>query len=575
MSGHSDRPASVGIDGEALTWSELAASTRALARRLDEAGVGAGERVAVMAGRSRYALSSLLAIWANGCSAVLLDERHPAERRRWIVADAGCKVLLSSEPEAAELDQVLVGTDGSEAQEADGQGEFEWAEWSGTGRRTEAYVVYTSGTTGRPKGVRVGSGALANLLANAGSLGYRPGGRAVSVVSPGFDGWLWSVLTPFVNGVTCVSLDPALGDLQQALAVREIDHLCMTPSLYATLTELPSAEVAVVAGERCPDSLADRLRAAAARVINVYGPTEATIAATLADTARGDDPRTVGRPLSGYTVSVVDEDLNEVPAGTAGEVLIGGAGVALGYVDPGGPGAERFTDRDGARHFRTGDLGVLGADGQLGIFGRADNQVKVGGFRIELEELESIAREVPGVEAAVAHTRGEPPTLAVGVLTAPGQDLGEELRTRLADRFAARLPRPLCPTLVHRITGIPLEPTGKVARHTVAELGEAQLAARLGESEPDARPGGSDPDGAGSAQDDHVLGRVLESWGGAFGHAVAQDADFFAIGGHSLLAAQLASSIETELGVAVSINDVLTTRTPLALARRIDEVRAA
>ncbi|MER5541035.1 non-ribosomal peptide synthetase [Streptomyces sp. NPDC002589] len=562
-----DRIGSIGTDGEGLTWREISASTRTLTGRLERAGAGAGDRVAVMAGRSRYALSSLLAIWANGSSAVLLDERHPIERLRWIVADARCKVLVSSEPEAAELGLTLIETHGSETDSAGlPPNGFDWDEWADIQRQPEAYVVYTSGTTGRPKGVRVGSAALGNLLANAESLGYRPGSRAVSVVSPGFDGWLWSILTPFVNGVTCVALDPALGDLEQALAAREIDHLCMTPSLYATLTELPKAEVAVVAGERCPDSLADRLRTMADRVINVYGPTETTIAATMADTAHGDDPRTIGRPLSGYTVTVVGAGLNEVPPGVTGEVLIGGVGVALGYVDTSGPGAERFIDRNGARYFRTGDLGVLRADGQLSILGRADNQVKIGGFRIELEELENIACEVPGVEGAVAYTRGEPPTLAIGLQTASGRPLDDDLRTRLTSEFAARLPRQLRPTLMHRIADIPLEPTGKAARREVAALGDAELARQLSDA---------DADDAGPARDDHVLDRVLEVWRGAFGHAVAQDSDFFAIGGHSLLAAQLASRMETELGVTVSINDVLTARTPGALARRIDEARAA
>lgn len=567
---HPDRPGFVGTDGTGLTWAQIAASTRTLADRLERAGVGAGDRVAVMAGRSRYGLSSLLAIWANGSSAVLLDERHPAERLRWIVADAGCKVLVTSEPDDADLGLALIGTDGTEGAGAAPATGLGWDDWADTERQAEAYVVYTSGTTGRPKGVRVGSAALGNLLAEAATLGFRPGSRAVVAVSPGFDGWLWSVLTPFVNGVTCVAVDPALGNLEQALAAREIDNLCLTPSLYATLTELPRAEVAVVAGERCPDALVDRLRGAADRVLNVYGPTEGTIAATVADTARGDDPRTIGRPLAGYTVTVVDADLNELPAGEAGELLIGGAGVALGYVDPRAPGAERFVERGGARYFRTGDHGTLRPDGQLSILGRADNQVKIGGFRIELEELENIAGEEPGIEGAVAYTRGEPATLAIGLQTAAGRPLDEELRTRLAARFAARLPRQLCPALLHRIADIPLEPTGKVARRAVAALGEAAQAEQ-DERAVRAAAGGSD----GPGRDDHVLGSVLAAWGGAFGHTVDQDADFFDIGGHSLLAAQLASRIETDLGVTVTINDVLTTRTPGALARRIDETRAA
>ncbi|MDG9718400.1 non-ribosomal peptide synthetase [Streptomyces sp. DH24] len=599
MSECPDRVGSVGIDGSGLTWRDIATSVRTLAGGLRQAGAGPGDRIAVMAGRSRYALSSLLAIWANGSSAVLLDERHPAERLRWTVRDAGCSVLVSSEsePNAAELGLALIETSGSETETETGAAAgteavagtggagrplagFGLDEWTRGPDESEAYVVYTSGTTGRPKGVRIGSAALEHFLANAASLGYRPGSRAVCVVSPGFDGWLWSVLTPFVNAVTCVAIDTAFGQIEDALAAQEIDNLCMTPSLYAAMEKLPRAEVAVVAGERCPDSLVARLRESADRVLNVYGPTEATIATTMADTARGDDPRTIGRPMPGCTVTVVDADLNEVPPGVTGELLIGGAGVALGYVGTNAPGADRFLERDGVRYFRTGDRGMLRADGQLTCLGRMDNQVKIGGFRIELEEIESIACAVPGIERAVAYVRGEPGTLALGLLTASGGPLDADLRERLTHEFASRLPRQLCPTLLHRMAEVPLEPTGKVSRREVAELGD---------SEPSG--GGHDRDSAGDSAGDEgaditrpargdasqqpVLDSVMEAWNSVFGQSVAEDADFFAIGGHSLLAAQLASRIELQLEVAVSITDVLTARTPRALADRIDETRAA
>ncbi|MEU4212559.1 non-ribosomal peptide synthetase [Streptomyces sp. NPDC026206] len=560
-----DRVGVIGIDGRGLTWREIATSTRTLAGRLERAGIGVGDRVAVMAGRSRYALSSLLAVWANGSSAVLLDERHPIERLRWVSQDAGCSAVVSSEPNAADLGLMVVETYDSETESVGlpftGLGCDEWTRGEG---ELEAYVVYTSGTTGRPKGVRVGSASLENFLASAESLRYRPGSRAVSVVSPGFDGWLWSILTPFVNGVTCVAIDTTLGGVEQALVAQKIDNLCMTPSLYAALEELPEVEVAVVAGERCPDSLVVRLQEIADRVINVYGPTETTIAATMADTARREDPRTIGRPMSGYTVTVVDADLNEVPPGVTGEVLIGGIGVALGYVSTSGPSTDRFIDRSDARYFRTGDLGVLRADGQLSILGRADNQVKIGGFRIELEEIENIACEVSGVEGAVAYTRGDPPTLAIGLQTASGAHLDDGLRKRLTSEFSSRLPRQLCPTFMHRIVDVPLEPTGKVSRREVAALGDVELSGNQNNAVGDS---------ARSMRDGQFLDCVLAAWSDVFGHSVAEDSDFFAVGGHSLLAAQLASRMETQLEVTVSITDVLTARTPRALANRIEETR--
>ncbi|MET8572092.1 non-ribosomal peptide synthetase [Streptomyces sp. NPDC004783] len=597
MSQCPDHVGSVGIDGSGLTWRDIATSVRTLAGELRQAGAGPGDRIAVMAGRSRYALSSLLAVWANGSSAVLLDERHPAERLRWTVRDAGCSALVSSEsePNAAELGLALIETSGSEtgavAGTATGTGADSAGrllagtgldEWTLGQGESEAYVVYTSGTTGRPKGVRIGTAALERFLANAETLGYRPGSRAVCVVSPGFDGWLWSVLTPFVNGVTCVAVDPAFGQLEDALAAQEIDNLCMTPSLYAAMEKLPRAEVAVVAGERCPDVLVARLRESADRVLNVYGPTEATIATTMADTARGDDPRTIGRPMPGCTVTVVDADLNEVPPGVTGELLIGGAGVALGYVGADAPGADRFLDRDGARYFRTGDRGMLRADGQVSCLGRMDNQVKIGGFRVELEEVERIACAVPGIERAVAYVRGEPGTLALGLLTASGGPLDDDLRERLTHEFASRLPRQLCPTRLHRMAEVPLEATGKVSRHEVAELGDRELSGGGHDGNGDWNGDGAEGGGAdiarpmlGDVSRQPVLDSVMEAWNSVFGRSVAEDDDFFSIGGHSLLAAQLASRIELHLEVAVSIADVLTARTPRALADRIDETRAA
>lgn len=564
---HPDRVGSIGIDGRGLTWKEIATSTRTLAGRLDRAGIGMGDRVAVMAGRSQYALSSLLAIWENGSSAVLLDERHPADRLRWITQDSACSALVSSEPDAADLGLVVIGTSDSEIETAGHPlAESDYTEWTRREPGPEAYVVYTSGTTGRPKGVRVGFAGLENFLANAESLGYRPGSRAASVVSPGFDGWLWSILTPFVNGVTCVAIDTTLGDVEQSLVAQKIDNLCMTPSLYASIEKLPAVEVAVVAGERCPDALVVRLQEIADRVINVYGPTETTIAATMSDTARREDPRTIGRPMSGYTVTVVDADLNEVSSGIAGEVLIGGTGVALGYIGTSGPSGDRFVDLGGARYFRTGDLGVLREDGQLSCLGRTDNQVKIGGFRIELEEIENIACEVPGIKGAVAYVRGDPYTLAIGLQMTSSTDLDDGLRKQLTSAFASRLPRQLCPTFTHRIVDIPLEPTGKVSRREVAALGEAELSGVL------------DDIVAATVQaerDEQVLDSVLAAWNGAFGHSVAEDSDFFAIGGHSLLAAQLASRIEAQLEAPVSITDVLTARTPRALADRIEEARPA
>ena len=538
-----------GVDGAPITYGELPAAIVGVARELAGHGIGRGDRVALLTGRGRHALSALFGTWALGASAVLLDERHPETRLRQIVADAGCRLALSAQPGAPDLGLPVL--DPRQAAES-GAAPTE-PEWAPRSAEDEAYVIYTSGTAGKPKGVRVGAAGLETFLAAASTLDYRAGATAAVIVSPAFDGWLWCVLTTFVQGVGCVTLDSQAGPVLPQLAAHGVSILNMTPTLYASLGALPEAEVAVVAGERCPEPLAERLRAAAARVINVYGPTEATIAATMADTARGDDPACIGRALPGYVVEVVDADLRPVGAGVEGELLIGGGGVSLGYADGGRVQPSPFVERDGARYYRTGDLGRLRPDGQFECLGRIDDQVKVGGFRLEYGEVETLARKVPEVGDAIAYLRGTPPTVAVAVVTAEADATAavrEQMTSGLREIFAEHLPLQVRPALIRFIAAVPVDPTtGKLARSAVEQL-------------PDLDAPDADPAAAEAEQGSDTRAQVYEAWHSAFGQAIEDDADFYALGGHSLLAAQLANDIGGRLGVEVTVTDVLLHPTP-------------
>jgi amino acid adenylation domain-containing protein len=534
-----DAVAFSGSDGSSMTFGELPDAVETIARELARREIRPGERIALMAGRSRHALSALFAAWAAGASAVLLDERHPLPRLRHIVDDARCRILVSSDPGAAELGLAVIDLDTVDAPTAESQRAFAW-----TSRLPddEAYVVYTSGTTGRPKGVRVSTANVENFLTVASTLRYQAGSVAAAVVSPAFDGWLWSVLTPFVHGATCVTLDSRAGPLAPQIAAYGVTNLSMTPTLYASLNDFPELEVAVVAGERCPESLVARLRSASARLINVYGPTETTIAATMADTWRGDDPAAIGRPLHGYRVEVVDEALRPLPAGVEGEILIGGDGVSLGYVDSERHQPSPFVVRDGERLYRSGDIGVLRADGQLECRGRLDDQVKVGGFRLEYAEVEALARKTPGVRDAVAYLRGVPPTVAVAVVADTENADRDEISAGLRGVFSENLPLQLRPTMIRFIAAVPVDPsTGKIARRQVADLAD---------------PGITPSDGS------DVRAHVHDAWRSAFGRVVDDDADFYALGGHSLLAAQLANEIGDRVGMPVTVSDILLQPTP-------------
>jgi amino acid adenylation domain-containing protein len=549
-----------GTDGAPMTYGELPAAVAGVARALAGHGVEPGDRVALLTGRGRHALGALFGTWALGASAVLLDERHPAARLRQIVGDAGCKLALCAESEAPELGLPVL--DPAQAVPAQSGAQAAEPEWAPRSPEDEAYVIYTSGTAGKPKGVRVGSAGLETFLAAASSLGYREGATAAVVVSPAFDGWLWCVLTTFIQGVGCVTLNSQAGPILPQVAAHGVSILNMTPTLYASLGALPEAEVAVVAGERCPEPLAERLRAAAARVINVYGPTEATIAATMADTGCGDDPACIGRALPGYVVEVVDAALRPVEAGVEGELLIGGDGVALGYVDGGRAAPSPFVERDGARYYRTGDLGLLRPDGQFECLGRIDDQVKVGGFRLEYGEVESLARKVPEVGDAIAYLRGTPPTVAVAVVTADADTPAaarEQITAGLREIFAEHLPLQVRPALIRYVAAVPVDPTtGKLARNAVEQLPDLDA--------PD------EAAAAGGEQGSDTCAQVLEAWHSAFGQAVDESSDFYALGGHSLLAAQLANDIAGRLGVEVTVTDVLLQPTP-ALQAAVIEAR--
>lgn len=533
-----------GVNGQAMTFGELPAATSRIAHALAELGVRPGERIALMEGRSRYALSSLLGIWAAGLSAVLLDERHPVARLERIVLDAGCRVLVSSSPVSAGLRLKVLDPAADQLSLSAPS-----LKWVSRLPGDEAYVVYTSGTTGHPKGVRVSAANLENFLAAAGQLRYRPGSVAGVVVSPAFDGWLWSVLTPFVNGMTCVTLDPLAGPLGPQIAESGATNLSMTPTLYRSLERVPELEVAVVAGEHCPESLAGKLKAAAARVINVYGPTEATIASTMADTLDGGDPGCIGRPLPGCSVTIVDTDLRPVDSGVEGEIVIGGAGVSLGYADDDGHQGSAFVTYHGERFYRSGDLGVMRPDGQIEYRGRLDEQVKVGGFRFEYTEVEQLARSVPGVHDAVAFLHGTPPTVGIAIVPGSGVD-DDEVSTRLRAAFREHLPIQLCPTHIRFIAEVPVNPTtGKVSRRVLRDL-----------------PGSQPAETDGSIAQADVHGHIHDAWRTAFGRSVDDDADFFALGGHSLLAAQLANEISSRVGMSVSVADVLLQPTPAGQA---------
>jgi amino acid adenylation domain-containing protein len=539
----------------ALTFAELAERTQAIAGELAAAGVGPQTPVGLFSGRSRLGLPSLLAVWWLGATAVLVDERHPAERLYSVLRDAGARTLVA--------DAVPAGTlpPGARAISPDVTSAAVWGV-AGPGPAVPgpddcAYIVYTSGTTGWPKGVEVTYRNLETFLDALASLNLPPGGMGINAVSPAFDGWLCGALLYVLHGQGMAVVDLAARDatagLSELVEVHSPRTVCLTPTLLSALERIPAADLIVVAGEPCPPALVARL-AGTPRVLNVYGPTEATIAATWADSARGDDPATIGRPLPGYRVYILDGERRPVAAGVEGELYIGGPAVARGYRNRPDLTNERFSldpfAGDGTRMYRSGDLARSRPDGQIEYRGRADEQIKVRGFRVELGEIEQVAMTVDTVRAAAAFKVASADSLGLAVTTAPGTDSGECV-ARIRERFAARLPDFMVPATVKVVAALPALPTGKVDRATLARIAGTAAIGRPPRTERERQ--------------------VCQTWSELLSRPVNDvQANFFELGGHSLLAARAVGALRRSTGLPLSVRHLLSDPTAAALARELD-----
>ena len=541
-----------------LDFAALAHRTRAIAGMLAERGVRPGTVVGVGSGRSRLTVPALLAVWRLGATAVPVDDRYPADRVNFILRDAGVRLLLADRiaPGVVPAGVRRVGLEN-----VTGAGPAPVVADLDVDLDECAYVIYTSGTTGWPKGVEITYRNLGTFLAALAGLGLTPGGMGVNPLSPAFDGWLWCTLLYLLHGQGTALIDLADGDTEHpdlaariaAVAPRTV---CLTPSLLAScVTALSTVDTVVVAGERCPRGLAEQL-AEGRRMLNVYGPTETTISATWADSARGDDVLSIGRPLPGYTAHVLDDDWQPVPAGSTGELYVGGAAVARGYRNRPELTAERFpTLPSGERVYRTGDLVTLRHDGLLEFAGRRDDQVKVRGFRVELREVEQVVEDLPEVTAAAAFVleTGD----ALGLAAVPHAGATVEVDT-VRGRCRDRLPDFMVPGVIDIVPELPATANGKVDRALLAQAAAASVPVRAGR---------------GPSTPREVA--VCDAWSSVLDRPVTSvDANFFELGGHSLLAARAVAALRERTGVRLSMQDLLAHPTPAALARELDRQHA-
>jgi amino acid adenylation domain-containing protein len=585
------RPAAPAVTqgGEGLTYAELEAAANRLARRLRALGVGRETRVGLLVERAPEMVVALLAVLKAGGAYVPLDPAHPAERLAMVAADSGLALLLTQQRVWDGLGAALAAGGAWRVVVLDSPGERRAVAGQAAAPldlpvepESLAYVIYTSGSTGRPKGVQLPHRALVNFLhAMAERPGLTPAGVVAAVTTLAFDIAGLEIYLPLAVGarVEVVRREEAADGalLAARLAACGATLLQATPVTWRLLLEagwegLPGL-TALCGGEALPSELASRLLALGLELWNLYGPTETAVWSAarrvLATGAPGAVP--LGGPIASTTFAVADAGLRPVPLGAAGELLIGGAGVARGYLGRPELTAERFlpdpwSTRPGARLYRTGDLVRWRPSADLEFLGRLDHQVKVRGFRIELAEIEAALLRQPAVAEAVVAARGDGGDrrlIAYLVARSAGEDPGLSLPAagELRAALGAILPDYMVPTVFLVLPRLPRTPTGKVDRQALPAP-PASGAGRL-------------------AAADHVAprGPVEESLAAIWSEVLQVERvgaadNFFALGGHSLLATQVASRVRTAFGIELPLARLFAAPTVAALAREVEAARS-
>ena len=554
------------VEGESLTYGDLDAWANRIARFLQARGVRPGDRVALRLERSAEMVAAILGVLKAGAAYVPIDPAHPEERIAFTLQDSGAALLLT------EVGLKAAGSQPPERLEVPVDPDL------------PAYVIYTSGSTGRPKGVVV-THADADRLFTATDPWFGFGSDDVWTLfhSYAFDFSVWEIWGALLYGGRLVVVPYWVSRSPEAFheLLREegVTVLNQTPSAFRQLiwaAEGKPADLAlryvVFGGEALePASLAPwfaRYGDQQPRLINMYGITETTVHVTYRPVGEGDlaGGSRIGRPIPDLAVHLLDAALQPVPVGAPGEIHVGGAGLAQGYLNRPDLTAERFVPDPfagtaGARLYRSGDLARRLPDGDLEYLGRIDNQVKIRGFRIELGEIEAALAAVPGVREVVVVVRSD---------RSDGSDrsdrslvaylVGEDLDTAaLREALGRRLPDYMIPAAFVVLDALPLTPNGKVDRRALPSPDPA--AGRTGEHRPPANPV------------EEVLAAACAELLGV--ERVGMGDSFFALGGHSLLATRLVSRVRRAFGVELPLRVIFETPTLGDLAAWIERHPAA
>lgn len=572
------RPDAVAVHhGEvSLTYRDLNHRAEALAGVLRARGVRPESVVGVCLPRSVSFVVSVLACLKAGGAYLPLDPANPPERSAFLLGDAGAAVVLTESaylPALPADDPRVVCLDGDSAPEQSAAAQADGQPGTETGAGNLAYVMYTSGSTGQPKGTLIPHQAIARLVCDPGYVQITPDDRVAFASNVAFDAATFEIWGPLLNGASLVVADQETLLAPRALAdwarAEGITTLFLTTALFNTVAaEAPDAfgslRHLLFGGETVdPDAVRTVLQTGPPqRLLHVYGPTETTTFAAWHEVKavpHGATTVPIGLPIANTDLHVLDGHLRPATAGAPGELFIGGPGLARGYLGRAALTAERFVPHPfsrepSARLYRTGDLVRRRSDGVIEFLGRADRQVKLRGFRIEPGEIEAALRQHPGVRNAAVLVRevaGRPELVAYLVSDSPPDAAG--IRAELG----RRLPAYLIPTAYVPVAALPLTPNGKLDR---AALPDPTGASR--------ERGGYEPPGS------PVEVMLAEIWAGVLGlDQIGIHDDFFALGGTSLLATRVASRVRDACGVNLPLAVIFEQPTLGGLSAAVETLR--
>ncbi|MGW0005732.1 amino acid adenylation domain-containing protein [Nocardia grenadensis] len=555
--------------GRDTTYRELDERANRLARLLIEQGAGPETVVALALPRGLDAITAVWAVAKTGAAYVPVDPGYPADRITHMLTDSGARLGVTGREQVAALAEVPGAVEswlilGSPDIEIDcaavSAAPITDADRIAPLRAAHpAYLIYTSGSTGTPKAVVVTHAGLSSFAAEQCYLfGVTPAARTLHFSSPSFDASVLELMLGFVCGATVVIAPPDIyggAELAELLRAEAVTHAFVTPAALATVdpSGLDQLHSVMVGGEACSPELvaawADRYR-----MHNMYGPSEATVAATMSGPMRPGRPVPLGHPVRGMRLFLLDSRLRPVPPGTPGELYVSGPGVARGYLGRHGLTASRFVagpyGRRGERMYRTGDLVVADRTGRLRFLGRADDQVKLRGFRIELSEIDHVLRGHPGVRSAltVVHTDAHARQRLAAYLVA--DSTLDPAVVRAAVR--GQLPAYMVPDAITVLPEFPKAPSGKLDRKALPE------------------PVFLSTGSTSRAPATEAERRVAEVFSEVLGCPVTGAEDpFFDLGGNSLLATRLVGELYDRFGVDLPVRTVFEAPTVAALTEQL------